>query len=71
MTGLGTSAVQRRIEKQLGHHSLPVYLHKPTGKRYALIMEAGGTVELQDMQGYSTYTTSEKLANAEVWEKQA
>jgi hypothetical protein len=33
-------------------------------------MEAGGTVELQDAQGFSTYTTSAKLADPEIWEKQ-
>lgn len=69
MSGLGTSAVQRSIEKQLAHHSLPVYLHKPTGKRYALILEAGGTVELRGIFGESTYTSREKLNDPEIWER--
>jgi hypothetical protein len=59
------------MQAQKQHHgSLPVYRNKITRKTFALVMEAGGTVELQDAQGFSTYTTSAKLADPEIWEKQ-
>lgn len=61
------SATQRRIE-QLGD-GRERYLHKPTGKRYAVTLEIGGTLELDSISGSATYTTREKLNDAEVWER--
>lgn len=45
------------------------FRHKPTNKRYNAVLEAGGAVELQGIDGRSTYTTAEALNDAEVWEK--
>ncbi|HEK3311031.1 TPA: hypothetical protein SMV88_004908 [Pseudomonas aeruginosa] len=45
-----------------------VFRHKPTNKRYNAVLEGGGAVELQGLDGRSTYTTAEALNDSEVWE---
>ncbi|HBO3174879.1 TPA: hypothetical protein L4S00_002654 [Pseudomonas aeruginosa] len=45
-----------------------VFRHKPTNRRYIAVLEAGGSVELQEASGHSTYASIEALGNAEVWE---
>lgn len=45
-----------------------VFRHKPTNRRYIAVLEAGGSVELQEASGHSTYTSIEALGNAEVLE---
>lgn len=65
---LTKSAQQITVEKQLGFQR-ERYLHKPTGKRYVIAMEAGGTVELEGIDRTSTYTSRKLLDNAEVWER--
>lgn len=67
MTGLSTSAIQRRIEQQCKPQER--YRHKPTGKRYVLNMEAGGTCELEGTDRRCTYASRKDLDNTEVWEK--
>lgn len=47
------------------------FRHKPTNKRYNAVLEAGGSVELQGIDGRSTYTTADALNDSEVWEKVA
>jgi hypothetical protein len=68
VNGMARSATQRKIEQQTGINR-ERYLHKPTGKRYVIAMEAGGTVELEGIDRISTYTSRKLLDNAEVWER--
>lgn len=65
MNGLQTSAVMRRIESQLRER----WHHKPTNKRYVLILEGNGACELQGLDGRSTYAMRADLENNEVWER--
>lgn len=69
MTGLGTSAIQRRIDQQCSQ-ATPVehYRHKPSGRKLKVVMDLGGACELQDKTG-STYATREALKNSDVWER--
>ncbi|MVW75353.1 hypothetical protein [Pseudomonas xionganensis] len=67
MNGLSTSATQRRIEQQCLQRQR--YRHKPTGRRYVLNLEAGGTCELQGLDGRCTYVQRQHLDNTEVWER--
>jgi hypothetical protein len=67
MTDLSTSAIQRRIDQQC--KPAERYRHKPTGKRYVLNLEAGGTCELEGLDGRCTYATRKDLDNTEVWER--
>lgn len=61
------SAQIRHINAQclVGHS----FRHKPTNKRYNAVLEGGGSVELQGLDGRSTYTTAEALNDSEVWER--
>lgn len=68
MSGLCKSAVQLRIEEQLGDRT-EVFRNVNTGKRFRVVLEAGGAVELSGMDGRSTYTSREKLSDPQVWER--
>lgn len=68
MSGLCKSAVQLRIEEQLGDKT-EVFRNVNTGKRFRVVLEAGGAVELPGMDGRSTYTSREKLSDPQVWER--
>lgn len=67
MTGLSTSAIQQRIDQQRLQRQR--YHHKPTGKRYVLNLEAGGSCELQGLDGRCTCVQRQHLDNNEVWER--
>lgn len=68
MNGMTMSAQQQRIDAQCGIVRAR-YHHKPTGKRYVLILEAGGACELEGIDGRSTYATRDALNDNEVWEQ--
>lgn len=48
-----------------------IYLHKPTGVRYAVVYSNNGAHELHPVSGPCKYATDESLANAEVWERKS
>lgn len=68
-TSFGTSPLVRHIDAQclIGQ----TFRHKPTNKRYNAVLEEGGAVELQGIDGRSTYATAEALNDSEVWERVA
>lgn len=68
MNGMTMSAQQQRIDRACGVNH-PRYLHKPTGRRYVLVLEAGGACELEGLDGRSTYAQRADLDNAETWER--
>lgn len=67
MNGMVSGAFKRRVREQV--KGAEVYLHKPTKRRLVVVLEAGGSVELQGLDGRSTYTTRAALNNAEIYER--
>lgn len=65
----GASPFVRHVDAQclVGH----TFLHKPTNKRYNAVLAGGGSIELQGLDGRSTYATAEALNDSEVWERVA
>lgn len=61
------SAKHARIDAQCGIDH-PRYIHKPTGRRYMVVMEVAGTCEPQGIDGVSTYAKRADLESNEVWE---
>jgi hypothetical protein len=62
-----SGAFTRRVREQTKRAE--VYLHKPTKRRLVVILEAGGAVELQGIDGRSTYAKREDLNNYDIYER--
>ena len=51
------------------HTLAQAYRHVPTGKRYSVMLEAGGVVELSPLCGPSEYVSLQRLADANIWQR--
>lgn len=51
------------------HTLAQAYRHVPTGKRYSVMLEAGGMVELSPLCGPSEYVSLQRLADAHIWQR--
>lgn len=48
---------------------MDIYLHKPSGVRYALVRLAGELAELHAMIGPARHVSVRLLMDAEIWQK--
>lgn len=46
-----------------------IYLHKPTGQRYAVVYRVAGLNELHPVSGQCRYASDEQLRNSEIWSR--
>lgn len=67
MHGMIESSLVRHINAQC--QPLALYLHKPSGIRYAASLESGRSYELNPLYGEARYATPDDLADAEVWQR--
>lgn len=51
------------------HTLAQAYRHVPTGKRYSVMLEAGGMVELSPLCGPSEYVSLQRLADSNIWQR--
>lgn len=51
------------------HIRAETYLHKPTGKRYAVVYSVAGLNELHPVNGQCRYASDDDLKNSEIWSR--
>lgn len=64
-SGMTESLAVVRINAQ----TASAYLHVPTGKRYSVMLESEGFVELAPIQRVSEYVSLQRLADANIWQR--
>jgi hypothetical protein len=67
MHGMIESPLVRHINAQC--QSLALYLHKPSGMRYAASLESAWSYELNPLYGHARHATLDDLADTEVWQR--
>jgi hypothetical protein len=67
MSGMTESPQVQRINAQCNRPEC--YLHKPSGVRYSAAFETSDSYTLDPICGPSKHTTTQDLANADVWER--